>query len=45
MIPFYCTPSYLRVAGVWKPCVIYQRIAGVWTIVHEQHKISGIWKS
>jgi hypothetical protein len=45
MLPFYCTPSYFKVLGVWKSCVVYQKIAGVWEVVHEQRNVSGTWKS
>lgn len=44
MIPFYCSPIYTKVAGIWKPCVAFQRIAGVWTAVHPYIRIGGNWK-
>jgi hypothetical protein len=45
MIPFYCSPSYVNVGGVWEPCVVYVNDGGVWKPAHQQGNVSGTWKA
>lgn len=47
MIPFYCTPVYIKVSGVWKPCLPFLKNISMipdWVPVHTQGNVSGGWK-